>query len=258
MILSLLLLAATALAQEDTTEVDAPDPLSRYRTPFDVLVERAIGTASQPVEFNWRRSRVQVAGVGSQYFELNNFNSLRAGGLVRFPTQGLIVELGVGRVWVWDTPSSELLALMPYRQPGRPRRIEIDASVGYPIAEGVVTTMPRWFPAAQMVFSAYGGLRYALYPTSFTGLRAREVGAALINPALTEEQIDNLEDKRLDAMQVDPARYHTLIGFGNDIYLKQGVFISPRVMMAIPLISAAAGTQLYFWGDLSLTIGIAL
>lgn len=256
MILSLLV--ASALAQDAPEEETTPDPLSRYRTPFDVLVERAIGTASQPVEFNWRRTRVHVGGVGSQYFELNNFNSLRSGGVVRFPTQGLIVELGVGYVWVWDTPSSELLALTPYRQPGRPRRIEIDASVGYPIAEGVVTTVPRWFPAAQMVFNAYGGLRYALYPTSFTGLRAREIGAALVNPAISQEQIDNLEDKRLDAMQIDPARYHTLIGFGNDIYLKQGLFISPRVMMAIPLVSAAAGSQLYFWADLSLTVGVAL
>ena len=38
------------------------------------------------------------------------------------------------------------------------------------MAEGVVTVWPRFFPAVQMVFSGYAGLRYTLYPQGFRGM----------------------------------------------------------------------------------------
>ena len=53
------------------------DPLSPYRIPYDELVQRTIGTASKPVAFDWRRTKVQGAINGDQLYELNNFNSLR-------------------------------------------------------------------------------------------------------------------------------------------------------------------------------------
>jgi hypothetical protein len=263
-----ILLLASAHARDTAEEEPAPDEspddaepedtLSRFRTPFDVLAERAIGTASIPVEFSWRRSRVMLAATGNHYFELNNFNTLRAGGMARFPNDNLIVEVGLSRAWVWDTPSSELLALTPYRQPGRPKRMELDFNIGFPLAEGVVTTFPRIFPAVQMVFSAYGGLHYLFYPTGFEGLKIREVGTALISPFLTEAEIENLDDKRLDAMQIDTGRYGLMAGFGNDIYFKQGLFISPRAMFSIPLLAPVSGTNLLLWSDFALAIGVAL
>ena len=234
------------------------DTLSRYRTPFPVLVERTIGNTSKSVEFNWRRSRVQLAANGNHLFELNNFNSLRAGGMARIPSGGLIFELGLSHVWAWDTPSSELLALTPYRQPGRPPHLDLDFDVGIPLAEGVVTTFPRWFPAVELVFNAYGGLRYALYPTAFGGMKLREVAGAVVSPALTETEIDNLDDKRLDAMQVDPGRYGLVAGFGTDLYFRQGVFVSPRALFSVPVLAPAAGSELLFWADLSVVIGVAL
>ena len=102
--------AEEAPAEAPPAEVD---PLAPYRVPFDVLTERAIGSAAQPVEFNWRRTNVMLAATGGHPFELNNFNSLRAGGLARFPMNRAIFEVGVSYVWVWDSPSSELLALTP-------------------------------------------------------------------------------------------------------------------------------------------------
>lgn len=237
---------------------DAEDPLSAYRTPFDVLAERVIGSASVPVEFDWRRSTVQFAATGNHLFELNNFNSIRAGAMARVPVNTVMVEMGVSHVWVWDTPSSELLALTPYRQAGRPRRTEIDVTVGLPLAEGVATVVPRAFPAVQVVVNAYGGLRYLLYPGSFDGLRAREIGAAAFSATLTETELENLENRRLDAMQVDPARYGVMLGLGNDIYFRQGIFVSPRVMLAVPLLATATETDLLFWADLSVAVGVAL
>lgn len=246
--------------EETAPDEEAPvpdDALSRYRTPFPVLAEQTIGTASKAVEFNWRRTTVHVASTGSHFFELNNFDSLRAGGMVRAPVERFIVEVGASYVWVWDTPSSELLALTPYRQPGRPSRVELEATVGFPVAEGVVTTFPRLFPAAELIFSAYAGLRYALYPMSFDDMKIREIAAAVVSPVMTTDELDNLEDRRLDAMSIDPGRYGVMIGFGNEIYFRQGLFLMPRAMFAVPIFAPVSESELLFWADLSLSVGVA-
>lgn len=242
---------------ESEPSAEPEDPLSDYRTPFDVLAKRTIGTTSKPVEFNWRRTTVQVAAIGDHLFELNNFNSLRSGALTRFPSGGLIYELGLTYVWVWDTPSSELLAFTPYRQPGRPDRLELDFNVGIPLAEGVVTTAPRWFPAVELVFNAYAGVRYLIYPGAFDGMKVSAAARAVLSPTLSQEERDNLEERRLDAMEVDSGRYGLMMGVGNDIYFKQGVFVSPRVMFSLPLLAAATETELLWWADLSIAIGVA-
>lgn len=251
-------LALAAPAWGDEGDAPPEDPLAEHEQPFEVLVERAIGTTSRPVEFNWRDTRVHLAAQGNHYYELNNFDSLRAGLMARLPSEGLIYELGLSYVWVWDTPSSEQLAFTPYRQPGKPKRLELDFAIGLPVAEGVVTTFPRWFPAVEMVFSPYVGLRYSLYPLSMNGLKPREIGAALLSPTLTQTELDNLEYRRLDAMQVDPGRYGLMAGLGNDFYFRQGLFLLPRVMFGVPLLAPATETDLRWWADLSLAVGIAL
>lgn len=242
-------------AEEGTDEGD--DPLSGHRLPFDVLAERTIGTTSRPVEFNWRRTKVHVAAQGDHLFELNNFDSYRAGGMARFPSSGLLYEVGLSYVWVLDTVSSRNLALTPYRQPGRPQRMELDFHVGVPLAEGVVTTAPRWFPAAQMVFSAYGGLRYCIYPGSQTGMTLGQSVSAWFSPTLTNTERDNLEPRRRESMAVDTTRYTLMVGLGNDIYFRQGVFLSPRVQLAVPVIAGLGENTLGWWGDFSLAVGVA-
>jgi hypothetical protein len=259
--LVVLLLSVSTRARGAEPEVPVEPPveeaLQPYRTPFGVLADRAIGTTSVPVEFNWRTSPLQLAGTGSFLFELNNFNSGRGGVLARFPTGNVLLELGVSGAHVWDTPSSEMLALTPYRQPGHPSRIEVDFVVALPLAEGVVTARPRFFPSVQMVFNAYGGLRYLVHPTGFGGMRVGQVAGALFSPTLTEIEIDNLDEERLDAMQVDPGRYGLMLGFGNDLYFKPGLFVSPRMMFAVPLLAPASQTRLLFFADLSLAVGVA-
>lgn len=234
------------------------DELSRYRTPFPVLTERVIGTVSRPVEFDWRRTRVHLAATGDHLFELNNFNSLRAGGLVRWPGETLLWELGASWAWVWDTPSSRNLALTPYRQPGRPPRLELDFGVALPLAEGVVTVSPSLFPAVEMVFCALAGVRYLVYPSGFGGLRPGEVAKAIVSPTITEPELENLEDARLDAMTIDAARYGVMVGVADDLYFRQGLFVSPRATFALPLLAPATETDLLFWADFSIVLGMAL
>lgn len=247
----ILSLVATAWAEDDD------DPLAAHRVPLDELVERTIGTASKPVEFNWRKSKFMVAATGDQLYELNNFNTLRGGAVVRLPTSGAIVEIGASYAHTWDTPSSELLALTPYRQPGRPDRAEIDLAVGVPVAEGVVTAAPKIVPSVQMVLNVYGEFRYVLYPDAFAGMKVGKVFTSILSPSLTRKEVANLDDRRLDAMQVDTGRYGLMLGLGNDLYFKPGFFVSPRMMFAIPILAPISGTNLLFWGDVELAVGWA-
>lgn len=242
-------------SDDDDPSDEPDDTLSRYRTPFPVLAERTIGSTSRPVEFNWRRTRVHVGGVVAQPFELNSFDSLRVGGLARIPSNGRVFEVGTGFVWTWDTPSTELLALTPYRQPGRPSRVSFEGNVGLPLAEGIVTASPRWFPALELVLMGYLGVRYDWYPGSMAGKNLRERIGATLNPGLTDEEVTTLEPRRHPGMQLDRARYTPMVGIGNDIYLAQGIFVSPRVMLAVPLLALASGSDLLWWGDAALVVG---
>jgi hypothetical protein len=265
LLLGVCLAAAPARAQEPPPAAPppaepppaAPEVLAPYRTPFPVLVERTLGSTSRPVAYDWRRSKVQVAATGGQPVELNTFQSLRAGVAVRVPRNGLLWDLGLSGAWSWDTDASQALALTPYRQPGKPPRLEIDAHLGVPLAEGLVTARPRWFPSVQMVFVGWVGLRYAIYPGSLEGLRVREGLAALFRPTLGPAERANLEDARLDAMVVDPTRYTPMVGLGNDLYIRQGVFLAPRVSVALPLTRIAEPTALGWWGEASVAAGVA-
>lgn len=242
---------------ENSDDHVVDDPIAPFRTPFPELTERVIGKASRPVEYDWRRSRAQVGVAGHQLAELNNFDSQRLGAVGRFPTSGLLLEVGLGYVFVRDTPSSEDLALTPFRQPGRPSRVELDVLVSFPVAEGVVTTAPRWMPALQLVFLASVGLRYSAYPGGMESMTLGERARAVLAPGLTEQETANLDGRRPDAMQIDPARYSPMVAIGNDIYLPQGVFFAPRATLAVPLLAGAVESELRWWGDIALSAGLA-
>jgi len=236
--------------QEDTS-------LDRYRTPFEVLTERMLGTASRAVRFDWRQTRVGVGLVGSQLLELNNFRSTRMGGFVRMPIKGFLGDIAITRVFTQGSESTAKLALTPYRQSGRPNRFELDLNLGYPLAEGVATARPGFFPATELVFSANAGLRYLFYPGSLAGASFADTARSLFAPQLSELEIENLESARLPGMQLERARYSLLTGLSLDVYFQGGGFLSPRVLIALPLLSGFNDSGLGWWWELSLGAGWA-
>jgi hypothetical protein len=245
--------AASAEKKEEPPPEEAPkdDTIDRHRTPFEVLNERMLGVASRAVRFDWRTKRLGVGLIGSQLLELNNFSSARFGGLVRRPVGDFMGELAITRVLTWGSVSTDKLALTPYRQAGRPSRIELDINVGYPLAEGVATARPGFFPATELVFSANAGLRYAYYPGALSGATFGEVARALIAPSLSAKELENLEGKRPPGMQIDEGRYNLLTGLALDVYFQTGGFLSPRAMIALPI----TGSDLGLWWELTFSAG---
>lgn len=233
-----------AAAEDDKT-------LERYRTPFEVLNERMIGVASRSVRFDWRKTKVGVGLIGSQLLELNNFSTARFGGLVRRPLGSFMGELAITRVLTWGSASTDKLALTPYRQAGRPSRLELDLNLGYPLAEGVATSRPGFFPATELVFSANAGLRYAYYPGALSGASFGTIAKSIIAPRLSTKELDNLQEKLPPGMQLDEARYNLLTGLGLDVYFQTGGFFSPRAMVALPI----TGTELGLWWELTFSAG---
>ncbi|MHB8874298.1 MAG: hypothetical protein ACYC8T_11475, partial [Myxococcaceae bacterium] len=237
----------------------ALDPtLDAYRTAFEALTERAIGKASRPVRYDWRKSTAGFGLIGSQLNELNNFYSVRYGLFLRTPSSGLMIELATTRVETWSTDSSDKLAMTPYRQYGRPSHWELDVNVGIPLAEGVVTAWPGFFPAVELVVNATVGFRYLLYTDAFGGAGFWDVAGAIFAPRLTDLEQRNLGGRRPPGMQVDDGRYGILAGLTTDLYFQSGLFVFPRAMVAVPLLNGATQTHLGFWWELSVGVGWAL
>lgn len=232
--------------------------IERHRSPLDALTERMIGTASKSIRFDWRKSTVGFGVLGSELLERNNFGSTRLGLMARKPFGNVMVELAATRVFTWETDSSLKLALTPYRQHGRPSRFEFDVNVGLPLAEGVVTSLPGWVPPAEMVFSANAGFRYLFYPGALGGQKFLDTLRGVVSPQLTQFELDKMEATRPGGMLIDPARYGLLAGLSLDVYFQPGAFISPRALIAIPLLSPVNGSGLGLWWELSLGLGWTL
>lgn len=251
--------AETGTATTTTRSDDESDAsVDRYRTPVEVLTERMVGTASRAVRYDWRRSTVGFGVIGSELLERNNFGSTRLGLMARRPFGDFVGELAITRAFTWGTDSTQKLARTPYRQHGRPSRFELDVNVGYPIAEGVATAWPGFFPPTELVFSANAGFRYLFYPGAQGGMSFTDVITSSISPKLTAHELQRMEADRPGGMQIDTARYSVLTGLSLDVFFQTGGFISPRVMVAVPLLTPVNGTGLGWWWELSLALGWTL
>lgn len=231
--------------------------IEQHRTPFDALVDRAIGRTSRRVRYDWRKATAEVGLSGALPAELNNFETLRAGVFGRFPVGGVLLGVEASYVWVFGTTSTERLALTPYRQPGRPDRIEIDLTLAFPLAEGIVTAWPGWFPSAQLVLQSHLDARYLLYTGAFDGMDFTDTARALFSGSLSDRELANLEDERLPGMQIDRGRYAFLAGLGADLYFQSGLFFSHKLLVAIPLLAGATDSELYIWLELHLLTGFS-
>lgn len=255
--LVILVLSGVAAQTTGTSTVGPDESLEQFRLPFEQVVDRTVGSAARPVRFDWRKTDLHLAIFAAQPVEFNNFNSFRLGLLARFPSDVLIFELGLSYVWVFNTSASKQLELTPYRQAGRPSRFEIDLTLGIPLAEGVVTVLPKWFPVLEMVFSVLVNFRYLFYPTGYEDVSTGSAFASLLSPQISSSERRSLDDNRKDGMEVDNQRYYLLAGFGLDIYMRSGIFVSPRLALAIPIFAAIVGSEMSYALDVSLAIGVA-
>jgi hypothetical protein len=259
-----MLLVSMAVAAEDAAP-PAPPPdviadtttLEQVRTPVQALTEHFLGSTSRPVRFDWRRSTITFGVTGSELIERNNFGSNRIGIFGRHAFGDLVFGAAVNYVITTPTPSSQQLSLTPYRQYGRPNHFELDVDVAYALAEGVVTPILGFLPPAEMALLAVGGVRYLVYPAGFVDRDLTAIGLDLVSPRLRDEVV-RIERDALPGMLVDPARLHALVGLELDVYFQPGIFLSPRAMVALPLLVPLTGSGLGFWWELSIAIGYSL
>lgn len=229
--------------------------LENHRRGVSDLVDGTIGSASRPLRFDWRKASYGLSIMASNLAELNEFTSWRLGGQTRFISDGFWVDLGLSWVFTRSTESSGQLARTPYRQWGRPSRVELDVDVALPLAEGIVTAWPSIFPAAELVLSANVGVRYLYYPGALSGAGFLGTLGGLLSAQLTSRELAHLDGHRAPGMAVDPARFGVLVGLNTDVYFGNGVFFYPRVLAAVPLNSV---THLKLWWELTLGFGYAL
>ena len=240
---------------KDTSDND--DVVARSRTPVQALTEHFIGSTARAVRFDWRRSTIMVGLSAAEVVEKNNFSAQRYGLLGRKAFTDLIVEVGVQLYLSDDTPSSELLALTPYRQSGRPAHLELDLNVGYALAEGVVTPLAAFMPPAEVALVALGGVRYLGYWQTFPDRPIQDIGLSLASPQLSQIELERLDTDAPEAMASDPARLHALVGLAVDTYLQPGLWVSPRAMLAVPVLVPVTNTSLGFFWELTLAVGWA-
>ena len=250
--------------QEDRTNSQAPDyrqeqdeSLRDKRSTLDALLQSSIGSTTTPLRFDWRDSPVHLGINASQLLELNNFESWRVGALSRLPTKNFLWEFQINYVYVRDSRSSRQLALTPYRQPGRPARFELDVGLNWPVAEGVVTPRFNWLPAVDLTLSAYGGLRYMVYPGIYRFDGFLNTLREFTSVNLSSRELEALEDSRLQSMEVVPNRYFLLAGFSSDIYMPAGAFFNLKTLLHIPFGVNPSTLTPWWWYELSASMGWA-
>jgi|GEM_PF-986239 len=233
------------------------DVVARARTPVQALTEHFVGSTARAVRFDWRRAPVMVGLSAGEVVEKNNFSAQRYGLLGRKAFSDLILEVGVQLYLSDDTASSELLALTPYRQAGRPAHLELDLNLGYAIAEGVVTPLAAFMPPAEVALVALGGVRYLGYWQTFPDRPIQDIGLSLASPQLSQIELERLDRDAPEAMAIDPARLHALVGLAVDTYLQPGLWVSPRAMLAVPVLVPVTNTSLGLFWELTLAVGWA-
>lgn len=250
--------AAAGEERAVTVPLGAPDAsIESQRAPLDAVSEHFLGSTSRAVRFDWRRRTVTVGVLGSEVLERNTFGTFRVGASGRKAFGDVMVEAAVTYFHPVATEASEQLSLTPYRQAGRPWHLEIDVNAAYPLAEGVVTPVVDLVPPAELAFFVIGGVRYLFYPRSFVDQKPLDTLTDLALPALTAEELRGIEPSATPAMLVDTARYHTLVGLMLDASFQPGVVVSPRALIALPVLAPVTGTRLGLWWELSLFVGFA-
>lgn len=252
--LLLLLPVFAYAADEEAPSDDAAKTVSEAREPFASLVDQVIGDAFRPLVFDWRRKSLLLSLQAGQIAELNNFESRRYGLELTFPTSSMLVGFTFARVETSATSSSRLIARTPYRQAGRPSRFEFDTGIAIPLAEGIVTQRFNFIPAAHLLLTATGKMRYLYYPDSGKGYTGQQAVTRLFSKMLSNKEQENIEKHRLEGMKLDRARYNALAGVRIEMFFRSGLFLYNQTQLNIPY-QFNDEDGLGAWWDLSLGFG---
>ena len=79
----------------------------------------------------------------------------------------------------------------------------------------------------------------------------------LVSTQLSAEELANLEDRRLLAMDVVPNRYISLVGFSTDVYSQFGLFLNVKTLLHVPIGSDTTIWDAWWWYELSTAVGVA-
>ena len=219
---------------------------------FNSFVDRVVGQAFRPTVFNWRKSSDMWLFEMGMPTELNNFESKRFSVLYRIPQDDYSWDLGIAWVNTKETLSSQKIGLTPYRQYGRPSRLELDGGLSVVLSEGISTFFPNFIGSNQIVLSAQVRFRYLSYLTQYKGLKAKDFFNAFFTLEMQDKELENIKSKRLPGMEQDPAHYNFLWGERIDLYAKNGMSFSQGVLVGLTL-----STRLGLWWEYSIGIGYA-
>jgi len=72
---------------------------------------------------------------------------------------------------------------------------------------------------------------------------------------LSDSDVVVLERDAVAGMAIDRARVQTLVGLGTDVYFPPGLFVSPRALLALPLLAPVSSTSIGWWWELGAVVG---
>lgn len=255
-----------SLADEDLAQAQPQRPESE-QSRFNTLVARTVGTTARPLIYDWRSQSCLLSIEAGPVIDLNTFESYHTGISCTIPRENTWISLGISRVWTLETDNSKILDRTPYRQVGRPSRYEIRSTFGLPVAEGIVTVMPSWLPAWDMVFSLQTSLHYLIYPESFSGLKGNfldKVSKVFLSRSLSADEASAVQQSAPQSLLVDPSRLNILFGSSLHVFVQGGWFNRVQVEVGTPLLRAAPdsdgnqpASDISYWWEWSFGVGYA-
>lgn len=214
--------SAAQIATNEASDLGESDGPATYK-PLDALATRILGKVSRPSIYQWRQSPVMMRVNLGQVVELTQFDVSQKGLAFIVPGDDSYWELGLTRITVSATDGSDQLALTTYEQPGRPSHWQLRTGFGYSVVEGIGNNIFTFLRPTQFVLMAQTRLLYRYYPGAMAGMEGGEQLAAVLNPALTEQEIDNVSDSMPPGMILDASRMSLQFGLSLEVYDASGL-----------------------------------
>ncbi len=127
------------------------------------IVQEIVSRSESPHAYDFRQATAEFMVGTVQFNEQNTYESSVFHLGVDFPTSGgHMVRLGINRVWMRSTSSSEKLGRTPFSQEALMTRYEFHFGYGYNLVEGrVISALSPMVADFETGFWAVGGLFYS-------------------------------------------------------------------------------------------------